>query len=89
MSADGKQLWVANGGNRTILGIDTATRNTVSLSCPFDVTTLLPMTDGISFRLTELNGGPVWLLDTTPGADPRVVFVPAIPAALTSEEAAQ
>jgi hypothetical protein len=89
MSADGKQLWIANATTRTVLGIDINTRSAVSLSCGFDLTTMLPTTDGVSFRLTDLTGGPLWILDATPGMDPRVVFVPAVPAAATSEEASQ
>jgi hypothetical protein len=89
LSAHGKQLWIANAGAHTVLGLDTTSRATVTLNCGFDLTVLLPMADGQTFRLNELDSGPLWLLDATPGADPRIVFVPAVPAATTPEEAAQ
>jgi hypothetical protein len=89
LSADGKQLWIANAGAHTVLGLDTNTRTTVSLSCGFDLTALLPMPDGQTFRLNELDSGPLWLLDTTPGVNPRLTFIPAVQAATSTEEAAQ
>jgi hypothetical protein len=88
LSADGKQLWVANG-NRTLLGVDITTRSSVSLTCGFDLTTILPTTDGAVFRLNDLDSGPLWMLDTTPGADPHLVFVPGLPPVATDEEDAQ
>ena len=89
LSADGKQLWIANTGNRNLLGIDLATRASVTLDCGFDLTALLPMADGTSFRLNHLGKGPLWLLDTAPGAGPRIVFIPAIKTVDPSAEVAQ
>ena len=89
LSPDGKQLWIANAGNQNVLGIDLGTRVSVSLDCGFDLTTLLPMADGVSFRLNHLRKGPVWILDTAPGAGPRVVFIPAIQTADASAEVTQ
>ncbi len=89
LSADSKQLWIANAGAHTVLGINLVTRAAISLNCAFDLTTLVAMADGTTFRLNELDSGPLWILDTTPGADARVVFVPALPVANNTGEAAQ
>ena len=89
LSADGRQLWIANAGKHTVLGIDIAGRTAVSVACGCEVTTLVPLADGSSFRLNELDSGPLWLLDATPGVDPRVLFVPALQPATASEEDAQ
>lgn len=87
LSADGNKLWIANSGTHSVLGIDINSRASVSLNCGFDLAAVVPLADGTSFRLNELNNGPLWILDTSPGSDPRVVFVPAIQPG--SEEAAQ
>lgn len=89
LSPDGTQLWIANAGNQNVLGISLATRASVSLQCGFNLTTLVPMTDGITFRLNHPGKAPIWLLDTAPAAGPRVVFVPAIQAAAASAEVTQ
>ena len=90
LSPDGQQLWIANAGNRAVLGINIGTRASVSLPCGFDLTGMLPLADSLSFRLNDVNSGAVWILDTAPGAGPRVVFIPGIQrAATTTQEAAQ
>ena len=89
LSPDAKQLWIANAGNRTVLGIDLGTRAVVSLDCGFDLTTLLPMADGVSFRLNHLRKGPVWILDTGSGSGARVVFIPAVQITAAGTEVAQ
>ena len=89
LSRDGKQLWIANAGSRNVLGIDLGPRTAVSLDCGFDPTTLLPMADGVSFRLNHLRAGPLWILDTGAGSGPRVVFVPAVQPADAGTEVAQ
>jgi len=89
MSVDGKQLWIANAGAHSVLGIDTTTRAAVSLNVSFDLTTLHPMADGQTFRLTRTGSGPVWFLDAAPGVDPRVVFIPAVQTATPAPEATQ
>jgi len=89
LTADGKRLWIANAGARNVLGIDTATRETVALNCAFDLTAVAPMADGQSFRLNELDNGPLWILDSAPGTDPRVVFVPALQSVTATAEDAQ
>jgi DNA-binding beta-propeller fold protein YncE len=78
LSSDGSQLWIANEGNQNVLGINLATRATLSLPCGFHLATLLPMTDGTSFRLNHAGKGPMWMLDTSPTSGPRIVFVPAM-----------
>jgi hypothetical protein len=87
-SSDGR-LWVANAGTRNLLGIDMNTRATVSLACSFEPKFVAPTGDGQTFRLNHGADGPLWLLDATPGADPRVVFVPALPTPTANVEAAQ
>jgi hypothetical protein len=89
LSANGKWLWIANAGASAVLGIDLGARTAVSLNCAFDLTTLVPLADGATFRLNELDSGPLWLLDPAAGADPRVVFVPAIQPVTGSQESAQ
>jgi hypothetical protein len=89
LSADGNKLWIANSGNRNVLGIDTRSRVSVSLNCGCDITTLVPMADSQTFRLNQPHRGPLWLLDTSPGVDPRVIFTPAAHPARSTEEDAQ
>jgi hypothetical protein len=90
LSADGNQLWIANAGAHNVLGINLGDRTTTTLNCSFDLATLLPMSDGQTFRLNELGTGPVWLLAAAPGVDPRIVFIPALPSATAdTQEAAQ
>jgi DNA-binding beta-propeller fold protein YncE len=86
-SAGGTKLWIANAGAGSVLGIDMNTRATVSLNCAFELKTMESTGDGQTFRLNRLRAGPLWLLDATPGADPRVVFVPAIQPAITAVSA--
>jgi hypothetical protein len=78
ISSDGRQLWVANEGKQNVLGINLATRATLSLPCGFHLATLLPLTDGTSFRLNHPGKDPMWMLDTSASTGPRVVFVPAM-----------
>ena len=89
LSADSKQLWIANTGAHNVLGLKLADRTVTTLDC-FDVATLVPMSDGQTFRLNELGTGPVWILDAGPGVDARIVFIPALPAATNdTQESAQ
>jgi hypothetical protein len=53
------------------------------------MTTLMPLSDGQTFRLNEAGDGPLWILDAAPGTAPRIAFVPAIPSTDNTEEAAQ
>lgn len=86
-SADGSRIWIANTGAHGVLGIDPVSRATVVVACSVDPAALVPLADGQTFRLNDLNGGPVWVLDTAPGSDPRIVFIPAVPS--PADEVAQ
>jgi hypothetical protein len=87
-SSDGR-LWIANAASQNVLGIDMNTRATVSISCSFEPKFVTPTGDGQTFRLNHGAAGPLWLLDATPGADARVVFVPALPTPTDNAGAAQ
>jgi hypothetical protein len=76
-SADGKKVFVASGSKQTVAAFDRA-GNRSDLACSFSPSELTPM--GTSFRLNELAGAPLWLVDAGP-MGPRVVFVPALSAA--------
>lgn len=88
LSSDSKKLWIANAGAQAVLGIDLNSRATVTLNCGFDITALVPLAGGATFRLNDLKNGPLWILDPTPGAE-RVVFVPPAQTATANQEAAQ
>jgi DNA-binding beta-propeller fold protein YncE len=75
-SADGQRMFVASASEQSVATFDLA-GNRADISCSCSPTELTPM--GGSFRLNELSGDPLWLLDG--GASPRVVFVPALRAA--------
>lgn len=83
LSADGRLLWIANTDAHSVLGVDLTSRATQSIACSVDPAAMLPLADGQTYRLNDLDNGPVWVLDTAPGSGPRVVFIPAIPAALS------
>ena len=78
LSADGKRLWFVDSATQGVNAIDLATSAQTQIACSCQPTALEPLAGGSAFRITDLNGGPVWLLDTA-AADPRIVFVPAIP----------
>lgn len=78
LSADGSQLWIANGAGHNVLGINLATRATTSLPCAFRLITLVPMADGSSFQLSHAGNEPLWLLDTSTATGPRIAFIPAM-----------
>jgi hypothetical protein len=73
-SADGKALFLASAAAQALTQLDLSagTRNRIACNCT--PTVLARM--GNVFRLTELTGDPLWLLDT-PESTPRIVFVPA------------
>jgi DNA-binding beta-propeller fold protein YncE len=90
LSADSKQLWIANAGAHNVLGVRLSDRTTTSLACSFDATMLASMSDGQTFRLNELGTGPLWILDAGPDVDARIVFIPALPSPTTvTQEATQ
>jgi hypothetical protein len=81
-SPDAKSLFVAsNSGPVTIL--DLASGNATPVSCNCTATGLDRM--GNVYRLNEPGSGPLWLLDPV-SANPRIVFVPALPAAAQSSQ---
>ena len=88
LSADSRQLWIANAGAHSVLGINLATRAAVTLNCTCDVTTLTPLAGSSTYRLNDPKYGPLWLLDPSPDA-PRIVFVPPVQAIATTQEADQ
>lgn len=86
------QLWIANAGASSVLGINTNSRVTVSLPCGFNLTRLIPLAGGKAFRLNDLDGintAPVWILDTSDGAAPQITFIPAIRRPADQQETAQ
>ena len=91
LTADGNGLWIANAGAHQLLGINLTDRTTATIDCAFDLTGLVPMPDGVTYRLNEVGAGPLWLLDASRDNGPRLVFVPALvpPPTSTSEEDAQ
>ena len=74
-SSDAKAIFLASSAAQAVTRFDlaAAARNRIPCSC---APTSLTRMGGV-FRLTELTGDPLWLLDA-PEADPRVVFVPAL-----------
>jgi hypothetical protein len=76
-SADGRNLLMASADAASLTTFDLAggARNAVACSCqPSRLTRM-----GDVFRLNDLGGDPVWLLDTR-SSEPRLVFVPALAA---------
>jgi hypothetical protein len=81
-SADGKALFLASGAAQAVTQLDLSAGSRNRIACNCSPTELAPMGD--VFRLTELGGDPLWLLDA-PESTPRIVFVPAF-ASLTAKE---
>jgi hypothetical protein len=78
-SLDGRQLFLANSGARSVTAFDLAAGDRSVIACDCAPSALIPM--GSVFRLNELGTEPIWLLDAgTTG--PRIVFVPAVRPAL-------
>jgi len=74
-SADGARAYVASrGGSLTALDPATDLANTTSCGC--SPVGLEPLGSGTLFRLNEMSGLPLWLLDGAAGT-PRVWFIPA------------
>ena len=71
-SADGRKLFVAASAGVT--AIDTASGDRAEIECACRITGLTRM--GTAYRLTDLSGAPLWLLDAGQ-PELRVVFVPA------------
>lgn len=74
-SADGKALFLASAAAQAVTQLDLSAGSRTPIACDCAPTVLARM--GNVFRLTELAGDPLWLLDS-PESTPRVVFVPAL-----------
>jgi hypothetical protein len=74
-SADGKALFVASAATQAVTQLDLSAGSRSRMPCDCSPTVLARM--GKVFRLTELAGDPLWLLDG-PESAPRIVFVPAV-----------
>ncbi len=72
-SSDGRTVFIASQRSRTIDAILIQSGVSNSMICDCAPTSLIPM--GSLFRLNEMSGSPLWLLDA--GATPRLFFVPA------------
>lgn len=81
-SADGKALFLASTAAQAVTQLDLSTGSGSRIACNCSPTVLARM--GNVFRLTELGGDPLWLLDE-PESTPRIVFVPALES-LTAKE---
>jgi hypothetical protein len=62
-------------GVRAVTVVNRQTGESKPVACDCPVGGLTPM--GAYLRLNELGTDPIWLLDAA-GAEPRLVFVPAI-----------
>ncbi len=76
VSRDRSRVFVVNEGSGTIAALDLTGGPPSLVSCDCALTRLEPLQGNAVFRLTDLSGEPMWLLD---GGAPeaRVVFVPA------------
>ena len=74
-SVDGKALFLASAAAQAVTQLDLSAGSRNRMPCDCAPTVLARM--GNVFRLTELAGDPLWLLDS-PESAPRVVFVPAL-----------
>jgi hypothetical protein len=81
-SADGKALFLASANLQAVTQLDLTSSARTRIACSCSPTVLARM--GNVFRLTELAGDPLWLLDA-PESTPRIVFVPAFES-LTAKE---
>jgi hypothetical protein len=81
-SADGKALFLASASAQAVTELDLTGGARTRVACSCSPTVLARM--GNVFRLTELAGDPLWLLDA-PESTPRIVFVPAFES-LTAKE---
>lgn len=81
-SADGKAIFLASASAQAVTQLDLTGGARTRIACSCSPTVLARM--GNVFRLTELAGDPLWLLDA-PESTPRIVFVPAFES-LTAKE---
>jgi hypothetical protein len=73
-SQDRGTIYVASATANSVAAFNLASASRTPIACGCTPSTLVPM--GNLFRLNELGGGPLWLLDGS-AATPRTVFVPA------------
>jgi len=73
-SQDKQTVYVASANAQSVAAFSLAAASRIAIGCSCTPSTLIPM--GNLFRLTELTGAPLWLLDPT-ASTPRTVFVPA------------
>jgi DNA-binding beta-propeller fold protein YncE len=71
-SQDKQTLYLASAAAQSVVAFNLASASRTTVGCTCTPSTLVPM--GNLFRLTELTGAPLWLLDSS---TPRTVFVPA------------
>jgi hypothetical protein len=73
-SSNGNLALIVNSDGG-IIAVNLKTGDARTVDCGCVATTLSRMSQGV-FRISELNNGPLWLVDLN-GQDPRAVFVPA------------
>ncbi len=73
-SPDSGKLFVASAGARAVAAFDVASGSRSMVACDCTPTGLAQM--GSLFRLNEMGGDPLWLLDAR-SSEPRTIFVPA------------
>jgi hypothetical protein len=73
-SPDRGKLFVASAGMRAVAAFDVASGSSSTVACDCTPTGLAQM--GGLFRLNEIGGDPLWLLDAR-SSEPRMIFVPA------------
>ncbi|MCP5118363.1 MAG: hypothetical protein GY953_46720 [bacterium] len=82
LSRDGRSLWVAGGGSRSVTQFDLVSRRMLrSLALGFEPTRLSPLGDGTVMLLNERDSESQALQALEDGPDARVYFVPAASAA--------
>lgn len=74
-SADGQRLLLASSAAQSVTAFDLTTGSRAAIACSCSPAALTPM--GSLFRLNEVAGDPLWLLDDQPGTS-RIVFVPPV-----------
>jgi hypothetical protein len=77
-SLDGAYVLLAVPSQQAVVSIEVASGKGAVTPCSCAPSTLVPM--GSVFRLNEPAAGPLWLMDVTALPEPRIAFVPALPA---------
>ncbi|RXH55937.1 hypothetical protein [Granulicella sibirica] len=82
---DGHYAILANTGNASIVRVDlTAQTAPQSFACSCQPALVAQLSGSGVFRVTSADSGPAWMLDAS-ASIPRVLFIPAINAASTSD----